>query len=139
MNIIRKLFPKWFKAKRNFPSWAASKCHFELAHAKAALLSKGVRLKDHDLKVIFRAGSWYVAEATWKGGGAQVNALTHWHGKVIECACNEIGNAGTIHTGSLQHEMAHHWLICNGLGGGHDARFDDVLPGWREARRIVGK
>jgi len=127
------------KAKRVFPAWAKDFCQRELEHMRAVLSSKGLKLKDADLTVIFHKDSWYVAEPSWKGGGAQVNALTHGNGKTIECSCREIGNAGTIHVGSLSHEMAHHWLITNGLGGNHDPKFDDVVPGWREARQFIGK
>jgi len=126
------------KARREFPSWAKGVCKDSLARAKAAIESKGIKLKDHDLKVIFREASWWVAEPSWTGGGAFVNALTHGDGATIECTCRQIGDPGTIDRGSLIHEMGHHWLITNRRGGHHDPRFDDVLPGWKQARQITG-
>jgi hypothetical protein len=139
MSWLSELFGSKRKIKRNFPVWAKDLCLRELEHMRVALSSKGAKLKEHDLTVIFHKDSWYVKEPSWKNGGAQVNAITWGTGKTIECSCREIGNAGTIHVGSLAHEMAHHWLITNGLGGGHPAMFDAVVPGWREARRIIGK
>jgi hypothetical protein len=142
---IQGLFGIKPKARRNFPKWCAPLCHRALAEMKAAIQSKGIKLKDGDLTVIVRTegverrkGGWgfYVPELyMWAG------ATTSADGKRIEIAIDpaQFGNPGGLHYDSLKHEMGHHWLIRNNRGGGHDALFDDVVPGWKEARKFTGK
>ena len=144
IELFLRIFGVKPKANRVFPAWCKAKCHGALNEMKAAIRSKATKLKDHDVRVTIRtdtqrkAGGWGWFEPLldmWVG------AVTYPNGKLIEIAIDpsQAGNPNALHYGSLQHEMAHHWLITNGHGGGHPAIYDDVIPGWPEARRKLGQ
>lgn len=132
------------KPKRAFPKWCSAKCHGALNEMRVAIAGKGTKLKPHDLRVIVRtdtqryAGGW-----GWRDTQLDmaVGAITSPNGKLIEIAIDpaQATNPNALHYGSLQHEMAHHWLISNGHGGDHPAIYDVVIPGWREARKFTGR
>lgn len=137
------------KTKRDFPVWASGACYHALNAARATIQSKGTPLKEKSIRVQIIPGQkkfgslwgWYIAEPSWPGGGMYVGGLTSGDGRLIQIVIdpNRPTDPAALHTGSLIHEMGHHWLIRNGHGSGHSALYDDVIPGWREARRIVGK
>jgi len=133
---------------RDFPSWASGECHHALNTARDAIRSKGTPLKDKSIKVQvipgqkkFRDGwGWYQEEPTWPNGGMWVGGLTSANGRLIQIVIDptRATDPAALHMGSLIHEMAHHWLIRNGHGSGHPPLYDNVLPGWREARQTTG-
>jgi len=139
-----KLFGWRPKPKRDFPVWCSAMCFGALNDAKRLIESKGIKLKAHDIRVVvvkncqrFSGGwGWHESQISHNVGG-----LTSPDGILIRIAIDpaQYGNPNALHYGSLVHEMGHHWTITNGLGGDHDPRFDDVLPGWREARKSTGR
>jgi len=141
---IQRLFGKKRKPKRDFPPWCKALCYGALNEARAAIESKGTRLKEHSITVRVRTDTqlreggwgWFVPVLDlWAG------ALTSPDGGLVEIAIDpaQVGNPNALHVGSLMHDIGHHWLITNNHGGGHDALYDDVLPGWKEARAFWGK
>ncbi len=137
------------KAARDFPAWASGQCHHALNTARDAIQSKGTPLKDKSIRVQIIPGqrkfgnawAWFVEEPTWPDGGMWIGGLTSGDGRTIQIVIDpaRATDPAALHMGSLIHEMAHHWLITNGHGGDHLALYDDVIPGWREARRKVGR
>ncbi len=136
------------KPSRDFPAWASSVFHGALNAARAAIESKGIKLKEYPVRGQVIVGKkkfgsvwgWYVVEPSWPGGGMYVGGLTSGNGRLVQIVIDPSlpGDPTAINIPSLIHEMAHHWLIVNGFGGGHDPMFDDVIPGWAAARAVVG-
>lgn len=134
--------------KRDFPAWANAQCHGALNAAHDAIASKGAHLSANSLRVEVIPGQkkfgnqwgWYVAEPSWPDGGMYVGGLTSGDGRLVQIVIDPARTTDptAIQTGSLVHEMAHHWLICNGHGTGHPALYDDVIPGWAANRAVVG-
>jgi hypothetical protein len=137
------------KPKRDFPAWASGECHHALNQSRDAIRSKGTPIKDKSIKVqiilgqkkIGNAWAWYQEEPSWANGGMWVGGLTSGDGRLIQIVIDpsRATDPAAIHMGSLIHEMAHHWLICNGHGGDHMAAYDDVIPGWASARQKLGR
>ena len=138
------------KPRYDFPSWCSAECHGALNEALALITSVDDRpYRRKSLRVEVRAGErkfkdgWgvWIAEPSWPNGGEWVGGLTSGNGKLITMVIDpaRMGDASALHHGSLVHEAAHHWQICNGYGSDHDQKFDGVIPGWAEARRIMGK
>jgi hypothetical protein len=137
------------KVSRDFPAWASGQCHHALNTARDAIQSKGTPLKAKSIRVEIIPGqrkfgnawAWYVEEPTWPGGGMWVGGLTSGDGRTIQIVIDpaRATDPAALHMGSLIHEMAHHWLSSNGHGGDHPALYDDVIPGWAEARRKLGQ
>lgn len=142
------MFDRDRKPKRDFPAWCKNEFHGALNTAREAIESKGTKLKEHDVRgeVIpgqkrFRDGwGWYQTEPSWPGGGMWVGGLTWSGGYLVQLVIdpNRPTDPSALHMGSMIHEMGHHWLDSNGHGSGHPALYDDVLPGWKEARKKVG-
>jgi len=138
------------KPRYDFPPWCSAECHGALNESRAIIASVDDRLyRRKSLRVEIRAGErkfkdgWgvWVAEPSWPNGGEWVGGMTSGNGKLIMMVIDpaRMGDASALHHGSLVHESAHHWFIVNGYGSDHMARFDNVLPGWKEARRIMGQ
>jgi hypothetical protein len=137
------------KPERDFPDWANGQCFHALNSARDAIQSKGTTLKDKSIRVAVVPGqkqfgtqwAWFVSEPSWPDGGMWVGGLTSSNGRLIQIVIDpaRATEPAAIHMGSLIHEMAHHWLKTNGYGSDHPAIYDDVIPGWHDARVIVGK
>lgn len=135
---------------RDFPAWCAPQCHEALAEAVAIVERVGVhKIKPHSVKVVFVQGErkfdtgwgWWVANPHWPNGGEWVGGLTSGTGYLIQMVIDpgRATDPSAVHWPSLVHEFVHHLLIRNGYGSEHLSVYDDVVPGWREARQIIGK
>lgn len=125
----------------DFPDGIKAECHGARNAAKAAIQSKGFRLKSNGgCEVIKRLGTrkikgmWAWQDPRWPG----MYVLGLCTGPKIWIGCNPTTKR-EVSTTILTHEFVHHWLVTNYNDYTHRAELDSVVDGWRRSRQLTGR
>ena len=132
--------------EREFPAWASSECYGALHSAKAKIDAVGKhRIKDHDLRVEFIKGEqMFAGRWAWKDAetGMWVLGLNTQWGRLVQVAIDpaRMTDPNAIDLGTLEHEIAHHWLVSSGYNSFfHYREYDSLFYNWEHARNVTGK
>lgn len=135
------------KAKRDFPAWANQQCYGALNESAAIIKRVGVhKVSPRSIKVEFIPGTkrsgnqwaWYVSEPSWPGGGMYVLGVCYGNRVQVGIDPKRANDPAAINMLTLIHELVHHWLMSNGIGGNHFPQYDNYVEGWGYARGVVG-
>jgi hypothetical protein len=135
------------KANRDFPAWATQQCYGGLNESEAIIKRVGAhRVSPRSVTVEFVPGTkrsgnqwaWYISEPSWPNGGMYVLGVCYGNRVQVGIDPKRANDPTAINMSTLIHELTHHWLMSNGIGGNHFPQYDNYVEGWGYSRSVVG-
>ena len=133
---------------RDFPENIRAEAHGALNYAESVIKSKGIhniRPRSVVVEVVpghrnFGRDGWsFIHTSAQHPQGIEVLGINYQNGRRIRIA-HAPGDTAAINIGTLQHEMAHHWLVSNGyVDMFHYPEYDAYFAGWSRGRAVQGK
>jgi hypothetical protein len=136
------------EVKRDFPEPIKAECYNALNYTEYIIKNVGVHsIRPRSVKVELIPGTRRVDSKRWAWqykdeyypNGIWVMGLCLNRGHTVQIAVDP-KNIYKVPIGTLQHELAHHWLVTNGHTSMHHyPEYDKFFELWDYARKVTGK